>query len=628
MSIQQMIRHRRAHNLEGTDVTNTVTVSGLPKRSEISPEQRWDIESIFATPGDWERAFAATSDRLSGIERHQGSLATSGDALLAALRERDSLMLDAWRIELYGSMRVAEDATNAASLAIDDRARGLFAHVLAAAAFVEPEILTIAAGTLDRFMEETAELQEYAHYLDRVQRRRAHVRSSEVEQVLAQAGEPMSAFYAIQTALADADLKLGRITDEQGREVELGQGNLGTYAHSADRSVRQAAYEASSDAYLSLKNTFAANYAGTVKRDVFNARVRGYTSSLDAALFPEAIPREVFHNLLATVWKNLPTWQRYFKARAKLLGIEKAHAWDITESPLQRAGSPPQRAFTFDEGVEVIAESLAPLGEEYVSLVRQGINDRWVDARPNAGKVGGAFSTGMPGHHPFILMSWHDELGSVSTLTHELGHSLHSLYTWRTQPPIYANYSMFVAEVASNMNQALMGAHLLETVDDPDFLVTIIEERMGNNLRYLFTMPLLAKFELDCHERVERGDALTADSMIAAMADLYTEAYGDAVEIDRERMGITWATFPHLYANFYVFQYATGISAAAWLAQQVRQEGEPAARRYIDFLKTGGAEYPVEALRKTGIDMSQPEPVQAAFDMLAGYVQRLEDLVS
>ncbi|HUG16557.1 MAG TPA: oligoendopeptidase F [Thermomicrobiales bacterium] len=602
--------------------------SALPKRSELAPEQCWDIENVYATPEDWERSVSAFTDRLSGIERHQGLLGASGEALLAALRERDALILDVWRIELYGSMRVAEDATNAASLAMNDRAQAVIAQAMGAAAFIEPEILAIQPETLERYLAETEGLGVYAHYLDRLKRRRAHVRSSEVEQVLAQVGEPLASFYSIHTALADADLKLGRVTDERGNEVELGQGNLDAYIYNANRSIRQAAFETSADAYLALKNTFAANYAGAVKRDVFNARARGYESSLAAALSPEAIPLEVFHNLLDTVWRNLPVWRRYFSVRAKLLGIEKAHAWDITEAPLQRAGAPPQRRITFDEGVELIADSLAPLGAEYVSHVRQGIGDRWVDAQPNAGKSGGAFSTGAPGHHPFILMSWHDELGSVSTLIHELGHSMHSLYSWRTQPLVYADYSMFVAEVASNMNQALMGAHLLENEDDPDFLITVIEERMGNNLRYLFTMPILAKFELDCHERVERGDALTADGMIAMMADLYSAAYGDAVEIDRERMGVNWARFPHLFSGFYVFQYATGIAAAAQLAQQVRSEGEPAAGRYLEFLKTGGSRYPVDALRTAGIDMRQPAPIQAAFDMLAGYVARLEELTA
>ncbi len=599
----------------------------LPKRADLAQEDTWDVESVFSTTADWDSAFAAASSRLTELEQYRGKLGESGALLLAGLKLRDELLLEVYRIGMYAGLRVAEDATNAESLAMSDRASGLFANALAAASFYEPEILALDSQALARLQSEEAGLAEYAHYLDTLERRRAHVRSAEVEQVLAMASDATNQFESIHTAIADADLKLGTIEDEDGNEVELGQGNYDRYLHSADRSVRQAAWETSSDAYLSLKNTFAANYAGAVKRDVLYASTHNYDSTLEAALAPNAIPLEVFHNLIETVRKNFPTWQRYFKARAKLLGIEKAHGWDITEGPLQAVGRPPQRTITFDEGVELIAASLAPLGNEYVGYVQQGIEQRWVDRMPNAGKVGGAFSSGVPGTHPFIMMSWQDDLNSVSTLTHELGHSLHSFYTWQTQPTIYSDYSMFVAEVASNLNQALMGAHLLETETDPNFLITVIEERMGNNLRYLFTMPTLARFELDCHEKVERGEALTADSMIETMADLYAEAYGDAVEVDRERMGIIWARFPHLFTPYYVFQYATGISAAAQLAQQIRAEGPEAAARYIDFLKTGSAEYPVDALRKAGIDMRTPEPIQAAFDILAGYVDRLEQII-
>jgi oligoendopeptidase F len=603
------------------------TTATLPKRSEVAREQTWALETVFASNAAWESGFSAAQDRLPGLEAYKGRLGESASTLLSGLKLRDDITRDVYKVELYASLRVAEDATNPASLAMLDRAQGLFATAGAAASYIDPEMLELEPATLERYMREESGLAEYAHYVERLKRRREHVRSAEVEEVLAMAGEPLGTPYAVFTALADADLKLGTIQDESGADVELGQGNLSYFTHSANRAIRQAAWETSADAYLSMKNTFAANYAGAVKSDVFNTRVHRYGSSLEAALAPEAIPHEVFYNLLDTVWKNLPVWQRYFRVRAKLLGVDKAASWDITEAPLKPKNAGPQRVIRFDEGVEMITETLAPLGEEYVGIVRQGIKDRWVDYALNAGKVGGAFSSGMPGQHPFILMSWHDELGSVSTLTHELGHSLHSYYTWQTQPLIYSNYSMFVAEVASNMNQALMGAHLLETVDDPDFLITVIEERMGNNLRYLFTMPILAKFELDCHERVERGEALTAEGMIEKMAGLYAEAFGDSVELDRERQGITWARFPHLFANFYVFQYATGISAAAQLAAQVRAGGSEAAQRYIEFLKTGGSDYPVEALKKAGIDMSRPEPIQAAFDMLAGYVGRLEELV-
>jgi oligoendopeptidase F len=608
-----------------TDTTTTAAAS-MPKRADAPREQTWAIETVFATPAEWDAAYTTLNGQLGDLGEFRGELGSSARTLLDALRRREEVELQAWRLHLYASMRAATDATDPEALALLGRAGGIAAQASAALAYFEPELLQIEPATLERFMTELPDLTVQRHYFDRLQRRRAHVRSSEVEELLAQVSEPLDSFYTIHTALADADLSLGQITDAQGQTVQLGQANHGEYLHSADRSVRQAAWEAMMDAYLSMKNTFAANYAGSVKRDVFLMRARNYPSSLEASLAPEAIPQEVFYNLLDTVWKNLPIWQRYFKVRAKLLGIEQAHGWDISEAPLPRPNAKPV-PITFDEGVELIAASLAPLGDEYVGIVRKGIQDRWVDYANNAGKVGGAFSTGMPGEHPFILMSWQDELGAVSTLAHELGHSLHSYYANAAQPLVYADYSMFVAEVASNMNQALMGAHLLETVDDPNFLITIIEERMGNNLRYLFTMPILAKFELDCHERVERGEALTAEGMIDALADLYAQGYGDAVALDHDRMGINWARFTHLFANFYVFQYATGISAAAQLAQQVRAGGPEAAQRYIDFLKTGGSEYPVEALKKAGIDMSKPEPVQAAFDILASYVDKLEQLI-
>ena len=526
------------------------------------------------------------------------------------------------RVAVYASMRRAEDATNAVATALADRASGLMARAAAAASFYEPEILALDLASLERYLEEDPGLAPYRHYFAKLGAMRRHVRSHEVEEVLAQVRDVAATFGSIRGALENAELDLGEIADEEGRPVKLGQGNLLKYLHSADRGVRRAAWESSADAYGRFQHTFAGTLAGAVKRDVFYARARHYGSSLEAALAPNQIPVEVFHNLLDTVWRNFPTWQRYFAVRKRILGLDAFHAWDIT-APLSRD----EPTIPFEQGVEMICESLAPLGEEYVGIVRRGIAERWVDRFANVGKGGGAFSSGAPGTHPFIMMNYQDTLGSVSTLAHELGHSLHSYYTWQTQPPIYGRYSMFVAEAASNMHQALMGAHLLERHrDDPAFQVALIEERMGNHLRYLFTMPILARFELDCHERVERGEALSAAGMTQALAELYRQGYGDTVVIDEPRMGITWARFPHLFANFYVFQYATGIAAAAALARQVRAEGEPAARRYVEFLKTGDAAFPIDALAAAGVDMRDPAPVQAAFDILAGYVERLDEL--
>ncbi len=597
------------------------TAQALPRRSELPVEHTWDLENVFPTLADWEAAYTRTEGRKSELESYRGRVGASAQTLLEALRLRDDVSREANRINVYAYLRRAEDATNAASAALADRAGTLAASLGAAAAFIEPEILALDPETLAGYAGAEPGLAAYQHYLDKLGRMREHVRSAEVEELLVQAENVMGGFGSVRSALENADLDLGTITDHDGNQVQLSQGNLAHYLHDTDRGVRRAAWISAADAYLSMKNTFAGTLAGGIKRDVFNMRARRFTSSLEASLYPNAIPTEVFHNLIDTVWKNLPTWHKYFAIRRRILGLDVQHEWDIT-APLT-AGGP---EIPFEQGMEIILESLAPLGEEYVGIVRQGVADRWVDPYANIGKGGGAFSAGTPGTFPYLSMSYQNDLASVSTLTHELGHSLHSYYTWQNQPEVYSHYTMFAAEAASNMHQALLGAHLFGQERDRAFEIAMIEERMGNHLRYFFTMPILARFELESHERVERGEALTADSMIETLAGLYKEAYGGEVEVDEQRMGITWARFPHLFANFYVFQYATGISAAAAMAQNVLDEGQPAAERYLNFIKTGDSQFPIDALRAAGIDMRDPAPVQAAFDILAGYVDRLDEL--
>jgi len=332
----------------------------------------------------------------------------------------------------------------------------------------------------------------------------------------------------------------------------------------------------------------------------------------------------VFYNLIDVFKKNLPTWHRYWRVRREALGVEELHPYDIW-APL--SGNRPK--VEYERGVQLICEGLAPLGEEYVETVRRGCTvDRWVDVYPNRGKQGGAFSSGAPGTHPFIMMSYTDEVFSMSTLAHELGHSMHSYLTWQHQPVLYAEYGMFVAETASNFHQAMVRAHLLETIQDPAFQLAVIEEAISNFHRYFFIMPTLARFELEVHQREERGAGMSADDMIELMADLFSEGYGGEVHVDRPRVGITWATFLHLYIDYYVFQYATGISAANALARRVRSGTPDAVESYLSFLKSGNALYQVDALKLAGVDMTTPEPVEAAFEVLAGFVDRLEKLVA
>jgi oligoendopeptidase F len=354
-------------------------------------------------------------------------------------------------------------------------------------------------------------------------------------------------------------------------------------------------------------------------------RVRGYGSSLEAALSPNFIPVAVFHNLIDTFKKNLPTWHRYWRIRRQALGYDTLHEYDV-KAPLTQ--NPPK--LSYETAVDWIAQGMAPLGKEYVTALRNGaLEQRWVDVYPNQGKRMGAFSSGQQGTHPFIMMSFTDDLFSLSTLAHELGHSLHSYFTWQTQPSVYSRYGLFVAETASNFNQALTRAHLFEMNDDPNFHIAVIEEAMANFHRYFFIMPTLARFELEIHQRMERGQALNADSLIELLADLFREGYGDEVVFDRDRMGITWAQFhTHMYSNFYVYQYATGISAAHALARNILEEKAGAVDNYLAFLKAGGSLYPLDALKLAGVDMTSPEPVETTFAVLSQIVDRLEQLVS
>jgi len=363
-----------------------------------------------------------------------------------------------------------------------------------------------------------------------------------------------------------------------------------------------------------------------VKRDVFFARARRFTSSLEAALTPNHIPPDVFHSVIRAFRDNVGTWHRYWRLRQRALGRKPLKPYD-TRAPL---GSP--ITVPYEQSVEWIAEGVSPLGEEYVNVLRRGaLEDRWVDIYPNKGKRMGAFSTGSPDTPPFIFMSYNNDIYSMSTLAHELGHSMHSYYGRRTQPFVYSNYGLFQAEVASNMHQALTRHHLLETNHDPNFQIAVIEEAMSNFHRYFFIMPSLARLELEIHERVERGGAITAGYLNDLMADLMGEVYGKEVDIsgaDRDRAGSTWAQFhTHLYSNFYVYQYATGIAGAHHLAERVAARAPGAADSYIAFLRSAGSMYPLEGLRMAGVDMSSPEPVQAAFATMADYVGRLEKLL-
>ncbi len=601
----------------------------LPRRQDVPIEKMWNVKSVFPSVDAWEAEFGRAAGLLDGFTEYAGQLGASPAVLAAALAKRTEVGMAVRKLGLYAGMLRSGDTGDQAAAALSSRAGGLSARFAAATAFYEPELLALDPALLTQWVAQTPDLMLYAHYFDTLARRREHVRSEEVESLLAQVSEPLSALGTASGSLTDADLKFVPVTDADGTSHEVAQGTIADLLRHPDQLVRKAAWESYADGHLSVKNTLAACLSGRVKQSVFQSRARRYPSALEASLTPNAIPREVFDTLLSTFQANLPIWHRYFGLLKKGLGVETLYCSDVPADAVPAPMPKSETPISFAEATDIICAGMAPLGDGYVNPMRQGLEkDRWVDGVPNIGKGSGAFSSGLSGTYPFIMMNFRDDLFSVSTLAHELGHSMHSYLTWQNQPPIYSGYSLFVAEVASNFDQALVRGHLLDITTDRDAVLAIIEEAISNFHRYLFVMPTLARFERDCHERIERGEALTADGMGQTLAGFFREGYGGEVEIDEARLGITWAEFRHLYAPFYVYQYATGISAANALAEDVRTEGAPAAERYLSFLKAGGSLYPLDALKLAGIDMTSPQPIQRAFGVLSKMVDRLAEIVN
>ncbi len=602
-------------------MTDTTT---LPSRSEVPLEQTWDLASIFPTPKDWDAACSQLNDMLPSLSAYQGHLGESPQNLLEFIQLFQEAGTIIGKINVYAGNAYSVNTLDQDAAARNGQGRSLMAKFGAATAFFDPELMQIGFPRLRQWMKDTPGLAFFAHYVDKLEKRQAHVRSGEVEEALALVNDPFFAATSIYNALNNAELTFQPAVASDGARLEVGQASISALITHPDREVRRTAWENYSDGYLRFKSTLAATLTATIRQDVFNARVRGYESSLQASLAPNNVPVEVFDNLIGVFKKNLPTWHRYWRLRKKLLGYDKFYVYDI-KAPLTSQ----KPIVPFTQAVEWITEGMAPLGKEYVDILQRGcLVDRWVDYARNKGKREGAFSSGSMGTRPFIMMSYADDVFSVSTLAHELGHSLHSYHSRLYQPFIYSRYSLFVAEVASNFNQAMVRRHLFETQQTPEFQISLIEEAMSNYHRYFFIMPTLARFELELHNRAEKGQPINADILIGLTADLFKEGYGDEVEFDRDRIGITWAQFGHMYMNFYVYQYATGISGAHALVDGILSGKPNAVAKYLEFLKLGGSMYPLDALQVAGVDLTSPEPVEKAFIVLAGLVDRLEKLQS
>ena len=593
-------------------------------RSKVKKEQTWNAESVFATPHDFDIEVEDILDTLPEIRQYQGHLGDNIDTFIKAMNAMDMLEQRATKVRVYASLSSAVDAKDEQGAAMSGKAMSALAQVNAAMSFVQPELLSMGEAKLRGWLAEDTRMKLYEHYFNDLFRKQAHVRNAEVEELLGMLSDPFGTVSSTAKMLANADFKFKPAHDKKHKKIELTQSTLNAILHGTDRKARKTAWENYNDKFLEYKNTLSSNLTASIKQNVFNMKARNFDSSLEATLFNGGVPVEMFHNLLNIFKKNLPLWHKYWRIRRKALGVKTLHPYDVW-APLTTK----KHKVPFETAVEWICEGLAPMGDEYVSVMRKGcLEDRWVDWSPNLGKRQGAFSTKVPSDtHPFIMMSYTDDVGSMSILSHELGHSMHGYYASRAQPMIYYTYPSIISETASNFSQAMTRAHLLMTNPSRSFQIALLEEAMGNFHRYFFIMPTLARFELETHQRVEKGGALTADYMNNLMADLFDEGFGGEMDMDRDRVGITWGTFTtHLYIDFYSFQYAIGISAANAIAKRILSGVTHAAQDHINFLKAGSSMPPMDVYRTAGVDMTSTQPIEDAFAVLEEYIDRLGEL--
>jgi oligoendopeptidase F len=592
------------------------------KRNEIAKEYTWNLESIFTTDVDWEHDYQALAERIPELEALKGTLAESGKALFEVLQKRDAVFEKLETLFVYSSMRRDEDTTNSTYLGMAERAMQLYVRATTAISFIEPEILALPQEKQDRFVSDYPELRLYDHQLHDLSRNRPHVRSAEVEAILAAAGEITETPDSIFSMIDNADLKLPMITNEEGQEVELTKGNSLVYIRSTDRRVRKEAFEALHTTFLKQRNTIAATLAAQVKGNLFHTRQRGYSSCRERALFRNNIPVSVYDNLISTVAEHIPLLNRYMKLRKRMLQLDELHLYDLYVPIVDETAD----EVTYEQARDTVIAALAPLGENYISILKRAFTDRWIDVHETPGKRGGAYSGGAYATQPFILLNFQNKRDSMFTLAHELGHSMHSFFTRNNQPFQYGDYTIFVAEVASTLNEGLLTEHLLKTSTDKALRLAILNHSLESLRGTLFRQTMFAEFEQLIHQRMEEGQPLTADALSVSYHNLNAKYYGGETVID-ELIDIEWARIPHFYYNFYVYQYATGISAASALVQQILSEGQPAVDRYLNFLRSGSSEYSIDLLKKAGVDMNTPAPIRLALNLFDNHLTQMEELI-
>jgi len=594
----------------------------IKKRSEIPQEYKWKLEDAYSDQESWEQDFKQVQDKLPEIEDYKGKLSESASRLYSALRILEDLQRRSEKLYVYAKMRRDEDNGNATYQSLYERIERLSIQVSSATSFVVPEITAIDAEKINELFEQEKELKKYQHFFEELWRQKEHILSPEEEHLLAMSADLSTAAQNIFTMFNNADIKFPIIKDEEGKEVELTKGRYGRYMESGDRRVRQEAFNALYHTYGNFKNTLASTLASAVKKDIFYARVRKYPSALEAALDQDNISTDVYNNLITTVHDKLDYMYRYMKLRQKALGVDELHMYDIY-TPLV---SEYRIEIPYAEAREKVLAGLKPLGDEYLTLLKKGMESGWIDVYENEGKTSGAYSWGTFDTHPYVLMNYDNKLDDVFTLAHELGHSLHSYYSNHSQPFIYSQYTIFLAEVASTVNESLLIDYLLKQSNNRQEKLYLINHYLEQFRGTVYRQTMFAEFEKITHELVEQGEGLTPDELCRIYRELNSLYFGPDVVIDQE-IEVEWSRIPHFYSAFYVYKYATGFSAATAIKEKILEEGGAAVSRYMDFLKSGSSDYPLNLLKKAGVDLNTPQPVERALDFFGRLLDEMEELL-
>lgn len=594
----------------------------IPKRSEVPVEDTWRLEDYFETPALWDAAAAELARLPAEIASYAGHLGDSAAKLLAWYRRSDEIHLAMGRVYSYASQLADTDTANNDSQARRGKATGLLVAIQSASAFAAPELMALSDETLERFYAEEPGLELYRHAIEETRRRRAHVLSPAEEKLLAAAGEMAEAPETIGSVFRNADLKFPDVIDKDGNAHPLTQGSFIPYMESPDRDLRRRVFEQFYHTFAQYENLSATVLDSQVKQLRFFATARGYASSLEASLDATNVPVAVYHNLIDTVHKHLPTMHRYMALRKKLLGVDELHMYDLYNPLVTEADA----VVPYEQAKQATLEAVRPLGEEYRTGVLRAFNERWIDVWENEGKRSGAYSTGSGNPHPYILLNHKNTLDSQFTLAHEMGHAMHSYLTAAHQPTVYAHYVIFVAEVASTCNEVLMMQNLLGKTTDRAARAYLINYFLEQFRTTLYRQTMFAEFEREINEIGARGESLTAETLNRLYYDLNCRYYGEGVAVDRE-IGGEWARIPHFFYNFYVFQYATGFSAAIALAMKILREGEPAVKDYLRFLSSGCSTDPISLLKIAGVDMASPAPVEEALQLFDQLITEMEQLL-